>query len=317
MFGFGKKKYSETPWKTATGEYKCQSEVCPPDMCGSGKCPLDVYTNAMQKAQEGDVEGAMRLMAVVLAMAPDFAEAWFNVGCLYGNIGDHTRARDAFRTALRLKPEYPQAKAALDRAECHVCGGVEGVKSIRYMDILDRLLDEAVRLGDMREKIVKHVPELICCGDDLGRRLLQGLREDAEANGMEQDLYRDYQTAVVWSVYAGFGAVLEWNADWPGLKAAGLVEKLTAERGFYAMDEYVVEMFVGERYDTDAGIVPPACKTFSDSITRYAQVAISQVMEACQELEGAEKANYVMASLAELTKGCYQFGMALALEKVM
>jgi hypothetical protein len=37
------------------------------------------------------------------------------------------------------------------------------------------------------------------------------------------------------------GAVYHWHVDWDGLSSAGFYETLTAERGIFEMDEYVLD----------------------------------------------------------------------------
>ena len=47
--------------------------------------------------------------------------------------------------------------------------------------------------------------------------------------------------ALIWSAYAGIGAVYHWNKNWNELQATGLFEILTRERGISEMDEYVLD----------------------------------------------------------------------------
>lgn len=316
MFGFFKKKYSETPWKTADGTYKCQSDICPPDMCGSGRCPLDLQTSSFMLMDAGKYESARDLLARAITIAPDCAQLWCNLGACFGNLGEHVKARDAFRTALRYRPDYPDAKKWLAVAEKNINGGIADVKSVHYMDILEKLLDAAVTQHDMREKAVKHVPELLCYADGIYGRIMSGIVAESKARGQTHDLMTDIQTTIEWSIYAGVGAVQEWNTDWPRLKECGLFERLTEERGYYAMDEYVTEHYTGEHCDTDAGIIPESFKAFSSKVSIYRMLAMAAAMENCSELKDREKAEYFMSSLPEICKGCYCFGMALGLEKI-
>ena len=57
-----------------------------------------------------------RDQAVGRDTAPGFAEAYYNLGCLYVDTGRNQRAIQVLRRALDLKPDHAKAKAKLEQA---------------------------------------------------------------------------------------------------------------------------------------------------------------------------------------------------------
>lgn len=327
MFLFGKSnKKSETqsstqddfkvipPWKTKEGVYECHSERCPDGLCGSYKCPLDIQTEAIPLLGAGDFKRALELMTKVVAIAPDFPEGWFNLGVCYGNLGDHISARDAFRTALSFNPKYAPAIRALATAESKITG-VVGVESIRYMDVLEALIQLATKLNDVHGNTLKSVPELMPYAGAIGREIMIGLEKLNEERNLNYGISQIYETAVTWSMLAGVGAVLEWKKDWLSLKSKGLYEKLCEQRGIYAMDEYVLELLTGEKYDSEHGIKSEACELVNAKLYLYSKAILAKLNEKLEEIP-EEKAQFFMVnSYLDLSKAAYLFGMGFALEQ--
>lgn len=100
----------QKPWKDASGRYRCAGDDCPVGLCGSGKCPLDLYTIAIQNLKNGDFAGAIKWIDKALKIAPDFAEGWANRGVAYGNMGNHQEAYTSAMKALEINPDYQFAK---------------------------------------------------------------------------------------------------------------------------------------------------------------------------------------------------------------
>jgi len=51
-----------------------------------------------------------------LALRPNYAEAWNNIGAAYNKLGNYEKAADAFEEALRLKPDFQLARNNLQYA---------------------------------------------------------------------------------------------------------------------------------------------------------------------------------------------------------
>lgn len=59
--------------------------------------------------QRGDLAGAEALFSSLVGEHPGFADVHNELGLLYHHLGDFDRARDAFRRALALNPNYTEA----------------------------------------------------------------------------------------------------------------------------------------------------------------------------------------------------------------
>ena len=53
--------------------------------------------------------GALERYAITVELAPDYVEAWTQMGCVAGELEDWHAAADAFETALSIHPDYPDA----------------------------------------------------------------------------------------------------------------------------------------------------------------------------------------------------------------
>jgi len=89
---------------------ECRDEVCPPGLCGSGKCPLDLCTKGLYMAQMGDSKSAIEYFEKGLSLAPDYANGWTNLAAIYGNMGNHHKALECAKKALEADPDYAPAK---------------------------------------------------------------------------------------------------------------------------------------------------------------------------------------------------------------
>src|SRR5207248_4877202 len=67
--------------------------------------------------ESGASEKAIALLDAVIAAHPDFAEAYNSLGVVYMRLGQHDRARAAFRTLLELDPTSSTAYANLGTDE--------------------------------------------------------------------------------------------------------------------------------------------------------------------------------------------------------
>jgi tetratricopeptide (TPR) repeat protein len=72
----------------------------------------DLQTGIRQSS-EGNLAAAMASMQAVLVGNKNNAEGWYHLGLLYGQLTDFPNAESAFREALRLKPDFPQAHYSL------------------------------------------------------------------------------------------------------------------------------------------------------------------------------------------------------------
>jgi beta-lactam-binding protein with PASTA domain/tetratricopeptide (TPR) repeat protein len=66
-------------------------------LSGDRKAATDAYANAKRQHEQA------------IAAHPDFAEAYFNLGDLYDNLGDREQAKTNYRLAIQFRPEQPAA----------------------------------------------------------------------------------------------------------------------------------------------------------------------------------------------------------------
>jgi len=82
---------------------------------------LAIQTNiAVLNIMKGDTLGAINRYRKILQQDPSFADGWLNLGVAYANLGQLTRARDAFRRALECDPGHKLAErylALMDQME--------------------------------------------------------------------------------------------------------------------------------------------------------------------------------------------------------
>jgi len=70
--------------------------------CSERQPPVDLYVDAVALRELGQEELAIQKLNAVIAAAPDFALAYSELGKAYEAKGDHEKAIDAFRQAVRL-----------------------------------------------------------------------------------------------------------------------------------------------------------------------------------------------------------------------
>lgn len=77
---------------------------------------VEVAAKAEQLQTQGDTKGAIKAYRqwIKYSDSTDIWIGWFNLGALLNNSGDSTGAKQAFQAVLQLKPDFIQAKKALE-----------------------------------------------------------------------------------------------------------------------------------------------------------------------------------------------------------
>ena len=114
FFGKKKKGPSREVWRNERGEIACTGEYCP-DGCME-TCPIHMHTLAMALLRIGQPEKAASLYRKALDIAPDFYDAWNNLGMIYGGMGSYRKAHDHYARAHTLKPQKPNPVFGLMRS---------------------------------------------------------------------------------------------------------------------------------------------------------------------------------------------------------
>ena len=270
----GKKKKNNIDsvvWRDQNGKIVCQGEQNCPQECNS-MCPIWQNTRGLEMLQIGQPLKAIPFFQQAVAIAPDFIDAINNLGSAYGSNNQHDKAYEYFKKALELNKDYPKATFGLIVASKNLGKYDEALK---YCDAYDRLpgcnaeeiREEIQRLASSHQPSQKQsgnwlilaskllqfgrengyiqsnqfpqIPELLACAESTCLKLLS-----AEADyEKEHPEVRERGPIIVysWAAFAGMGAVYHWDKDWPELSSIGIYETMTKERGFFAMDEYVLE----------------------------------------------------------------------------
>jgi tetratricopeptide (TPR) repeat protein len=108
------------------------------------------YNRGMRARVARDWAEAVGAFRQALALRPDFADAWNELGYAFRNQGRYPESLDAYHEALRLRPDFPEALEYLGEAY---------VKMGRLADarrVLDRLRPlDAHRADELAEEIAK------------------------------------------------------------------------------------------------------------------------------------------------------------------
>ena len=109
MFSFLKKLFGEPDFYRDSEEtIKCPGDKCIKTKC-TEECPIDLNTKALVLMGAGKVEEAVQKFEKAIGLAPDFKDAWNNVGACYGMQGNHKRALECYQKAYKLDPQYGKA----------------------------------------------------------------------------------------------------------------------------------------------------------------------------------------------------------------
>ena len=101
-------QYDAPPaWRDKTGKI-----ICPGDDCKAkcdDRCPIWWNTRGVKYLTTRQPFPAISNLEKAVAIAPDFAEAYNNLGAAHGAVNHHQQAYEAYKKALSLKSPYPNA----------------------------------------------------------------------------------------------------------------------------------------------------------------------------------------------------------------
>jgi len=98
-------------WRDKNGVIDCPGDKCPKECDVS--CPIWCLTVAIQSYQAKRYPDAISYLKMALDIAPDYKEAWNNLGAVYGQMGNHVEAKKAYEKALFNDPNYRNAQFGL------------------------------------------------------------------------------------------------------------------------------------------------------------------------------------------------------------
>lgn len=325
MFWNKKKNETTLVWRNRAGKIVCRGDSCPKECDNS--CPIWLNTCGLQLLQMNHPEKAEPLLAEAIKIAPDFIDAYSNLGAACGMSNQHQKAYDAYKKALELKPKYPKALFGLvisgknlgkyDEA-LRYCNELDklGVDtdqlreeiqqaktknekafSLSYVEVAEKLLDVGRREGFIQSKDFAHIPEIVARAEEVSMKILNAITSYAEENaGSVQD---PVITSMVWAAYAGMGAVCRWHVAWHELESKGIYETLVQERGVFAMDEYVMDE-IGIGYGSDEEKV----------ITKF----LFSLLDTCFEMISADE--FDIDAFICFSKAMYLWGMVYEMNRL-
>ena len=267
MFWNKKKHQTNIVWRDKTGKLACPGDSCPKECDDS--CPIWLNSCGLIAIQMEDLQGAIRAFNKAFDLAPDFVDALNNLGTAYGMNNQHKEAYESFKKALSLNAKYANALTGLIVSEKNLgmyddalrhCdmfeqmgadvtqlrkaiqiakGDVNAELTPSYMDITATLLAEGRQAGYIKSDDFAHIPEILVQAEDVCSDIIVTITNYGEEN--PADVSNPSSLVLLWSAFAGMGAVYHWHTDWDNLSKTSIFEALTKERGLFAMDEYVYD----------------------------------------------------------------------------
>ncbi len=141
---FGRRRAS---WRDKDGKINCVKGSCS-TRCENG-CPIWFNTKGIEKLMLSRPDLAISDFRRAIEIAPDFPDAYNNLGSAYGMNGHHTAAYEAFSKALELRSDYPQALRGLILAERDIGKYQDALK---HCDEYERLTGTSME--SMRDEIM-------------------------------------------------------------------------------------------------------------------------------------------------------------------
>lgn len=268
---------NQVVWRNASGEIECPGDSCPKDCDNS--CPIHLNTQAAMLLSIGMTDKAIPIFEQMIAIAPDFYDAWNNLGAVYGGKGNYQKAYECYKKAHELSPKKPAPVFGLGLTtkdlkkyeECLMwCDEYDKLSHDHQLDDTRRIATKALK-GTASNRFETEVPlvmKLIKAGYQAGYLPSEnGFPNIPEIMMQSRAVTGDVFTTIFSEEYAhldmglriqsahrfcfccGMGAVALWNDDWNTLKQTGILASLSEPRGFDNLDEYVMDL-VGIKWDS-------------------------------------------------------------------
>ncbi len=265
MFWNLKNKADSPVWRDKNGKITCPGDSCPQEC--DDRCPIWLNTCGLEKLMASQPKQSINYFKRAIALAADFPDAYNNLGTAYGMSNMHREAYDAFCKALELRQNYPQALYGRIVTEKNLGQYSEALKhcdeyerltgksiqtlrndikkltaknvqtEISWASITQKLLEDGRKAGFIQSNGFPNIPEIMAEAERTCKKVMDGIWDYCTKNPNADWGF----LSLVFSAYAGMGAVYHWNLDWPSLASTGIYETLTKERGLFAMDEYVMD----------------------------------------------------------------------------
>ena len=118
-----------------------------------------------------------------------------------------------------------------------------------YLDLLLLLREEDAKEGYINRNEVysyPNIPEIGSAWEDVCCEIHDYMVDEAQKDQNEDVddstiVWRILTLTYGWCAFAGIGATWHWYVNWESLEKKGISATLTEPRGYFAMDDYVVE----------------------------------------------------------------------------
>ena len=268
-----KKSQDNTPvWRSKSGNIECPGKrKC--HNCDD-TCPVWHNTRGLEKLMVRKYSQAVADFQRAIEIAPDFPDAYNNMGASYGNMNYHQKAYECYKKALNLRTNYPNALIGIIAAEKNLGLCEEALIHCKMLDMIPGK-DASELRKQVSDKKLQSIPR----GEDntiyyfnlYANHLLNELKENGTmtfngdptitdltlmANDVCTDIFSESSKSpealkfnfearstinIGLSFLAGAAAVLFWKNNPDEIKQNSLLSVLTKDRGFNLMDEFIID----------------------------------------------------------------------------
>lgn len=140
-----------------------------------------------------------------------------------------------------------------------------------------------------------NIPEIMMQAPHVCKEMFDNLKKEVK------DINQFLVFTPMWCAFAGIGAVAMWNDNWPQLRDKGIIESLIEERGYFAMDEYVMD-YIGIGWGTeDCNLVRWVLRALSEKLVEQAVL---------------DEETLDLPFFAEALKAMYMYGMIFEMSRL-
>ena len=303
----------DKPWLNEFGEYlceKCWAGDCPQGLKGTGKCPAELFFEATERGNVKDWEKALPKLQHVVEMAPDFGQAWCNLGICQFETGRLKESRESFLRAVRHLPSHPLTRNCWSDVNSRLLD----VPGQANHNLFFYLIALATKLGDLpREENRK--PDEGALDD--GRKVaefLTGLLVEAHRGDGPADVSDELEVFVGLAVARGMFRIMKNVINWRTLHDCGLddcLKRLGANENIQNTLYQVVTMYTKEEFDLDKHRTPKGFR-FCNVIYSYTCLGTSECLRWVDEQRGDARESLKLIRRALV--GAYCFGYEFARE---
>lgn len=300
-------------------EYEGNEQSCPKE-CGT--CAISIKTEADVCQINNKFDEAIAKYNLVVALEPQFAEAWNNMASAYGSVGNHKLALEAYLKAVDIDPMYGKAMWGAIMALINLGREREALTILN--DIIKHYdYKEANKLiAELKSRNITPLPVCRNIEENCAKHIAMiakhyGLECESKIDGISSDvkqlfdslfdsffeyLYMYYKEVNALSfsnicnkfmMLAGMAAAKIYHTEKTRLSSEGLVNILSKQKGFFAMDEYCCD-YLGISY------IPDKENAISPCINNMSLEAIRLYSNILEQVKGVSQIKGVVNDIASV-----------------